>query len=196
MTNSEFKVIDAAVSDDPYDLVRLRIDPEKLETAGARKLLTSVPVRKPGEQDFIRVRPELDYRETLALVELSEDRETFIVDLGTVPELQGECFFATLFTAVSRTGVVFLWPVKVPSTDSRASEWHTSAATAAQHAMRTWVRIRANMSLGAYEISEATGNIPNPVWPEHSFDALIRIAFKDRIIRDLNHPVVKRLRGE
>ena len=61
-TKNEFKLVDDAVSDDPYDLGRLRIDPDKLETAAAKKLLTSVPVRKPNPQDFVRVRPELDYR--------------------------------------------------------------------------------------------------------------------------------------
>ena len=160
-------------------------------------MLTSVPVRKPNSQDFIRVRPELDYRETLALVELRDDRETYIVDLGAVPELQAECYFATVFVAINRAGVVFLWPVKVAATDRKASEWHTSAALAAQHAMRNWVRVKSNMSLGAYEMFEAVGdNIPEPDWPEHTYSALVRIGFKDKVIRDLGHPVVKRLRGE
>jgi hypothetical protein len=38
--------------------------------------------------------------------------------------------------------------------------------------------------------------LPDPVWPELTFNAIYRIAFKDRIIRTLDHPVVKRLRGE
>ena len=108
----DLKLIDAAASDDPFDLARLRINPEMLETTSVKKLLTTVPVRKPIAQDFVRVRPEPQYRETLAFIELKDDRETYIVDLGAVPELQGECFFATLFTAISRTGVLFMWPVK------------------------------------------------------------------------------------
>ena len=43
--------------------------------------------------------------------------------------------------------------------------------------------------------SRPKGNIPDPIWPELSFDAIYRIAFKDRVIRSLDHPVVKRLRG-
>jgi len=86
----DLKLIEAAASDDPYDLGRLRIDPEKLETASTKRLLTTVPVKKPNAQDFIRVRPELDYRETLALVELQDDRETYIVDLGAVRVLLRE----------------------------------------------------------------------------------------------------------
>ena len=191
----DLKLIEAAASDDPFDLSRLRINPEMLETTGVKKLLTTVPVRKPLAQDFVRVRPEPQYRETLAFIEFKDDRETYIVDLGAVPELQGECFFATLFTAISRTGVLFMWPVKVAGADGRTNEWHTSAAMAAQYAMKSWVRVKSNMGLGAYEIFEAAGSIPDPIWPELSFDEIFRIAFKDRVIRDLDHPVVKRLRG-
>jgi hypothetical protein len=191
----DLKLIEAAVSDDPFDLSRLRISPEMLETTSVKKLLTTVPVRKPLAQDFVRVRPELHYRETLAFIELKDDRETYVVDLVAVPELQGECFFATLFVAISRTGVLFMWPVRTPAADGRTNEWHASAAMAAQYAMRNWTRVKANMGLGAYEIFEAEGSIPDPIWPELSFDAILRIAFKDRVVRSLDHPVVKRLRG-
>ena len=62
-------------------------------------------------------------------------------------------------------------------------------------AMDTWVRVKANMSLGAYEIS-AAGEMADPVWPDLSFQELLRIAFRDRMITALDHPVIKRLRGQ
>jgi hypothetical protein len=190
----DLKLIEATASDDPYDLSRLRINPETLETTGVKKLLTTVPVRKPLPKHFVRVRPEPHYRETFAFIEF--EREIYIVDLGAVPELQRECFFATLFVAISRNGVLFVWPVKVPPPDGKILEWHTSAAMAAQAAMKRWVRVESNMDLGAYEIYEAAGSIPDPTWPDLSFKEIHRIAFKDKIIRDRDHPVVKRLRGE
>ena len=190
----DLKLIEAAASDDPYDLEQLRIDPSAMEGASVRKLLLTVPVRKPNKQEFIRVHPGQQYRETQAFIELKEDREVFAVDLRAVPGLREECFFATLFTAINRAGVVFLWPVKVPADGEKVLEWHSSAAMAAQHAMKAWTRVRANMSLGAYEVTEATGaNIPEPEWPEIPFKDIYRIAFRDKIIRSLDHPVVKRL---
>jgi hypothetical protein len=191
----DLKLIDAAASDDPYDLSRLRINPEMLETTTVKKLLVTVPMRKPIDQDFVRVHPNPQYRETLAFVELKADREIYIVERAAVPELQGEIFYATLFTAISRTGVLFLWPVKIQAADSKANEWHISAATAAQYAMKSWVRVKANMQLRAYEVFQAEGSIPDPEWPDLSFDQITRIAFKDRVICSLDHPVVKRLRG-
>src|SRR4249919_2074607 len=88
------KLIDAAASADPYDLSRLRVDPAMLETTSVKRLLTTVPMRKPADQDFVRVHPSPQFRETLAFLELKDDRETYIADLGAVPELRSECFFA------------------------------------------------------------------------------------------------------
>ena len=73
----------------------------------------------------------------------------------------------------------------------------TSDAAAVELAQRKWVRVCGNMSLGAYETFKATGNFPEPVWPpELDFQAMIRIAFKDKIITDFEHPVLKHLRGD
>jgi hypothetical protein len=192
----KLEVVEAAASNDPFDLAKLRVSQDFLETTNVKKLLTTVPVRKPGAQDFVRVRPEPNYRMPAALLELKEDRETYVVNLGAVPELQNECFIANLFTAITRTGVLFVWPVRVPATDGKNNNWHTSAASAAAEAMKGWVRVRANMSLGAYEIFLADNAIPEPVWPaDLAFPEIVRIAFKDRLINTSDHPVIKRLRG-
>jgi hypothetical protein len=61
--------------------------------------------------------------------------------------------------------------------------------------VRRWVRVKANMSLGAYEIFEAEASIPDPEWPDVPFQELLRIGFRDRLIDRLDHPVIKRLRG-
>jgi hypothetical protein len=181
--------------DDPYDLAKLRVSQDFLETTNVKKLITTVPVRKPGNQDFVRVHPLPAYRALMAFLELKDDRETYVVDLGAVPDLQHECFVANLFTAITRTGVLFVWPVRVPATDGRTNDWHTSAAAAAEQAMTKWVRIRANMSLRAYEIFLAGDPIPDPEWPDLPFSEIYRTAFKDRLINTSNHPVIRRLRG-
>ena len=46
--------------------------------------------------------------------------------------------------------------------------------------MTRWIRVKANMSLRAYEIFQAESAIPDPVWPDLSFEEIYRIAFKDR----------------
>lgn len=180
---------------DPYDLSNLRLDQSFVESAGVKRLLTSVPVRKPNPQDFIRTHPSPEYRAALAIIELRDDRETYLVVPSVARDLPGEFVMANVYTAINRQGVVQLWPVRLPAVDGRVLEWHRSAAEAAELAMQKWVRVKANVSLGAYEIFEATSTIPDLEWPEQSFQDLLRIAFRDRLIDSLGHPVIKRLRG-
>ncbi len=54
----------------------------------------------------------------------------------------------------------------------------------------------ANMGAGTYDVLEARGQFPDPVWPEVTLEKLLELAFKDRFIDNLDHPVLKRLRGE
>ena len=61
--------------------------------------------------------------------------------------------------------------------------------------MKKWVRVTSNMSLGAYEIFEASGDLPEPVWPDFSFQEILRIAFRDRILDRADHPFVQPLQG-
>jgi len=174
----------------------LRIDQSVLNTGAAKKLLTTVPVRKPNKQDFVRVNQDPAYRLTVGLIELKENRETFLVVPAVSQELsESEFFLATLYLTINRQKVLSVWPVKLPAADGRCNEWHASAAAAAERAMGNWIRLAANMSLGAYEISEAIANYGEPEWPEHSFMEILKIAFKNRVIETSEHPVVQQLRG-
>jgi hypothetical protein len=181
---------------DPFDLANLRLPQDFAAASGVKKLLRTVPVRKPNKQDFIRVRAEPSFRENFAMIELREDRELYLIaGAGLVTEIAAEAVNVTLYTAINRQGVVFLWPVRLPNADGREMVWHTSAREAAAEAINTWIRVQPNMSLGAYELIAAEGITAQPSWPDVSFQELIRIAFRDRLITDLDHPVVKRLRG-
>jgi hypothetical protein len=101
----------------------------------------------------------------------------------------------TLYTAINRQGVVFLWPVKLPGPDGKHNEWHRSAAEAAGRAMDRWVRVTANMAAGGYDIHVATGELTEPEWPKVSFQDILKIGFRDRIVDRADHPLVQRLRG-
>lgn len=182
-------------SPDPFDLTNLRLDQSFTESAGVKKLLVTVPVRRPHPQDFVRVHADPEYRATLALIELKDDREIYLLPPDIARQVPGEYVMAMVFTAINRQGVAFLWPVKLPAPDGRVVEWHRSAQEGAELAMQKWVRLKANMALGAYEIFESQGVIPDPEWPEQPFQELLRIAFKERLVTSLDHAVIKRLRG-
>ena len=98
----------------------------------------------------------------------------------------------------NKRGNIFLWPAKLPTIDGNrgAQAWYRSALEAADKAKHHWVKIIGNRDLGAYEIILARGNLGNPQWPDHSFEDLIKLAFHDNLIKDIDHPVIKDLNGE
>jgi hypothetical protein len=198
MTKPNIQPIDAAIAniEDPFaNLDNLRLTQDFAATCGVKKLLTTIPIRRPNAQDFTRVCADPAFRDAFPAIEIKDERELYIVNRNMHAELSTECVSVTLFTAVTRQGVVFLWPVKLPGPDGKTNEWWRSAREAAELAMRQWVRIKANMSLGAYEMFSPESVMQDPTWPELPFNELLRIAFKDRIISSADHPVVKRLRG-
>jgi hypothetical protein len=112
------------------------------------------------------------------------------------PELAGEFVTKTLFLAINRQGTPFFWPVRLPAPDGRDLDWWRSSREAAELAMKSWVRVRANMNLGAYDLFVAESAIPDPEWPTLGFWELIKIAFRDHLIDRVDHPVIARLRGQ
>jgi len=194
--NADDKPADVVL--DPFDPERLRLSQDFAATVGVKKALITVPVRKPANEWWIRVHPDESYRVETAVVELKEDREVYLIDPTLWPELSTEATFGprALFTAVNRQGVLFLWPIRLPGPDGKTNEWNRSSLEATTLATKTWVRVMSNMSLGAYEVFEATADIPEPIWPEQSFGELLKIAFKDKFIRKPDHPVLQKLRGE
>jgi hypothetical protein len=190
--------VQAAEQFDPFDPAALRLSQDFVADLGVKKALLTVPVHKPDKAWFVRVHPAEDYRLQTAVIELKEERETYLVSQNLWHELATEATFSprVLFTTVNRQGVVFLWPVRLPGPDGKLDDWNRSALEAAGLAQKSWVRVSANMALGAYEVHVASTNLAEPVWPEQPMKELLRVGFKGRLIDSLDHPVLKKLRGE
>jgi len=182
--------------DELFDLTRLRLSQNFSEVAGVKKALTTVPVRKPSPQDFIRVRKGKDKKLETAILELKEDSESYIVEPSLWPALYGELIPKVLYTTMNRQGVLFLWPIRLPDENGRLDPWNQSALEAAEFAQEKWIRIKSNRSLGAYEVYEATGELSEPEWPTLKFEQILKVAFKGKFIESMDHPVISRLRGE
>jgi hypothetical protein len=130
------------------------------------------------------------------VLELKEERETYLVDPSLWSVLSGELIPKVLFVAINRQGVIIIWPIRLPGEDGRLDLWNKSALEAVKIAKKQWVSVRSNMSLGAYEVWEASADIPDPEWPEYPLEEIIKIAFHDNFILSEDHPVIKRLRGK
>jgi hypothetical protein len=183
---------------DPYNLESLRLSQDFASAVGVKKLIKTVPVRKPSKEWFVRTHPDPAYRLQTAVLELKEDREVYLVSPPLWPELASEPTFSPrlLIAAMNRQGTLFLWPIRLPGADGKVDDWSRSALDAAGEAESRWTRMTANMSLQAYDIIVAPGQVAEPVWPDLTFQQIIRIAFRDKMIDTWDHPVLRRLRGE
>jgi hypothetical protein len=186
--------VDATLN--PFDPAALRLDQSYPDTVGVKKHLKTVPVRKPDRNWFVRVHPHESYRLTpAAIIEEENDREIYLLTPQIAQQFPDEFMAVTLYTAINRQGVLFLWQVRLPGLDGKHSDWFRSAMEAAEMAMGVWTRVRANMSLGAYEPFEATGQLSEPEWPDVPFPEILKVAFRDRIVDRTDHPVLQRRLG-
>src|SRR5262245_6641815 len=188
----------ADAAPDPFDPASLRLSQDFSASIGVKKAVLTVPVRKPDRTWFVRVHPDPEYRDQFAVIVLKQDRELYLLATSDWPELSTEPTFKPklLATAINRQGVIFLWEVNLPRPDGRADELSRTSLESLNLASKQWVRVVANMSLGGYEVFTAAGELSEPIWPDLSFRELLKIAFKDRFIKDASHPVLRRLRGE
>jgi hypothetical protein len=189
-----------AVAPDPFNVASLRLPPTFQETAGVRKIISTVPVRNPRSQEWFRVYPDEEYRGNFGLIILKEEKEHYLLTPRLVEPLQKEMTPVTIYTVLNRNGVLFLWPAKLSGGGHRnADSWNASAHEAAAAAMKRSVRMQSNMGLGAYEYSFSDNPTPenDPAWPELPFGELLRIAFVKTgcFVDNFDHPVIKMLRG-
>jgi len=194
--NDENSKLNQSIGADPFDVDNLRLSQDFASSIGLKKILTTVPVKKPNSQTWVRVHPDEAYRLPTAVLEVKEDKEIYLVARELWEALGEEIIPIMLYTAITRQGNLFIWPIRMPREDGRPNAWNQSAHEAAQIAMEKWVRVKSNQSLGAYDIFESSGTLSEPTWPEVSFDALLKIAFKDRRIESHDHPILRGLRGE
>jgi hypothetical protein len=183
----------------PFNAKALRLPPAFEVNAGVRKVISTIPVRRPHAQEWIRVHPDPAYRDKFGVIILKDDNEFYLLDPALVPSYENEMSRVIIFTTMSMNKVTFLWPAKLPGSGHRnADKWNNSAIEAAEAAMKRKVRVQSNKALGAYEYAYSDNPTPenDPVWPDISFDEMLRIGFaKDgRYINSHDHEVLKLLR--
>ncbi len=178
---------------EPDVLAQLRISQDFASKLGAKRLVTTIPIRNPKRNEFVRVHPTM---EPMLVYTLVDEQETFVGTADIAGSFPGDMVPKLLVPTITRQRTLFLWALRVPGEDGRINNWHASARDAAARAVHAWVRVQANMALGAYEVYEAVGEIPDPEWPELAMDEIVRIAVRGRVIDSLDHPVLRKLRGE
>jgi hypothetical protein len=170
--------------------------PQDLQSAlCAERVFTTVETHRPNKQQFVRVRPEEKWQFPAAVIEFKLTNETYLVEGHLVGDLRQEVVIKLLRVAIGRDGNPFIWPIRLPEPDGKLDSWNASALQAAKIAETSWVRLIPSKAIGAYEVMRATVDFGEPEWPSLSFQQIIDIAFRGKVISTLEDPVVLKLRG-
>lgn len=193
---SNTKPISDGTPNSETSLNSLRLAANYGATLGVKKLLTTVPVGKPSKPTFFRTHPSSDMTFPAMLLEQKTKNENYLVTPDVAQHISELVRPVKLHAAIDRQNNVSLIPVPMPGEDGTRNPWHESLAQTVAHATNNWVRIKANMSLGSYDVHEAIGVLPEPDWPDHNIDALVKVAFRGKIIDSLDHPVIQAALGK
>jgi hypothetical protein len=154
---------------------------------------TYIGINRPRRDEWISVRPGEEWIRAIWVIEEQQDldREIYIVtpELAKA-ELEADARYAILHLAISSTGRLFWWCIKMGK-GSRRNHWAESALKAVDKAKEGWVRVMAARE--GYEVWTAKASMPEPHWPEMSPEELTVLAFGERIIATVDHPVARRL---
>jgi hypothetical protein len=173
------------------------------EIAPSEKVLTSLPVRKPRRDEFIRCHPE--FRVVVNVYQDKQNNVSYLVGpdaLGELEAVAGGVRRCQVTLTANYSGAMFAWEVPVPS-DSRANRWTSTSFQGCEEASKSWIRVSADMGAGEYVLHRRVVNDAKvPTWPaeiQHVSD-LLRLSYGTGgggdVIESADHEVLKRLRGE
>jgi hypothetical protein len=98
----------------------------------------------------------------------------------------------TLVPIITAQGVLLVWAVPRDTTNS----WNASMRRALGEGSKNWIKLQSDRTLNQYVVTIAPGLAIAPRWPEIG-NGILRAAFPgDRMVRDCEHHLVKRLLGE
>jgi hypothetical protein len=165
---------------------------------GTKEILTRVPVRRPRRDEFVRCHPDPVMSLAVTIyADRNEQDEVYFVAPAMRGALAEDLKPVRLQLAITRKGVLFIWPLTIPSEDNPLGRsWHESALKAAEIAKEFWIRVTSDKALGGYRVRKAEGKLSEPEWPtDKTFNDLLAIAFAEKIIMSQDHPIVRGLRG-
>jgi hypothetical protein len=187
--------VNQTTSNDPLDLSKMRVNPAKMATVVGVKA-AHIRVGRPDDQDFFRVHGSALYTLDTYLLRMKADREFFYVAdyLWEDPRVMKELKLYRLYFYVHLSRALGLWPVQLPDEAGNQNSWHESAMFVAEQAKDRWLRLMSGA--GGYLTIVGDEIDDEPVWPVMSFQEVIRVAFRTKIVADLDHPKLKQLRGQ
>jgi len=175
---------------------RVRLDQDYLDDSDVQQILSTVVIRKPNKDEFFRVHSDPNRNFFAGTLKLNTEREIYVCDPDVIPSIKEDVIAKSFVQCINTASVTFLWPLKLPSNDGRAlDQWSRSALNAASLAKDKWIKMRSDFSAGGYFAFQAKGDLPDPEWPEETFEEILEIAFRDCYIDNVDHHIIRKLKG-
>ena len=158
------------------------------------KRLGSIDVRKPKKSEWFRAHPTKVVAE-ISVLRRESTGDFYAIAPELVSELSEEIRDAYLAACISDEGALFLWPILKPKSDGSGIQLYENDLADLSLSRAQWVRRQWIHGSKSYKVDTAdTEKVPE--WPESNIVDWIERGFKGRFIDDLEHPQVRRLRGE
>jgi hypothetical protein len=159
-----------------------------------RRTQATYPIQKPMKSKYVRVHPDLTYRQpSIRTFTDSDTSELYYVDPDLeLPEaVESQTRITDLYAAQTHDGTNFIWFVHHSDTS-----WYRAAVTSIRTCSRAWRRVIARKSANTYDLYEPEQSIPEPDWSAlPPFLEMVESGFEDRMIQTVDHPVFRKLRG-
>ena len=104
---------------DPFNAKALRLPPAFEHNAGVRKVISTIPVRKPHSQEWIRVHPGEEFSENFGVIILKDDNEVYLLHPNMVGAYENEMTRVRIFVCMSMNKNLFLWPASCRAAGTR-----------------------------------------------------------------------------
>lgn len=196
---SEFKLAQNSVevtssSNFISTLNTLRLSQDFESLAEVKEVVTEVTIGKPNRQTFFRVHPE--WKGVYPILELKTAMRSdyYIVAPQAAAEAEDEVHPRFLVPVITRDGRLYIWPLRISSGEQQLDQAAASSLAAMLVAKNQWIKLVWKGHSFATFIAKK--DLPAPEWPQITFDEMLEIAFKDRIIDSPDHAVIKSLIGD
>jgi hypothetical protein len=174
------------------DVASLRLSPDFALGARQKRVTTVVQLRKPKPTEFVRVREGTEW--CLDTFTVEERKQCYLIAPSLWDELAKHRKHTYIFTAMSRQAELYLWPINCPIGDGKHA-WFDSHLAAITSAQKQWTQMAWDWGKSIFDVTIAEGHLPDPQWPDLTFEQIVNLCFGDRVIDSLDHPVVRRQRG-
>lgn len=162
-----------------------------LSTSG---LPVNIEPRKPKKSWFVRIHPNPNYR---AVVPLYTDDDAkrregnsflFAPGLEIPPDMEDLVRDTLVAAAITSSGIPFLYTLNVSD-----STWYESGVEIFRVITDEWMRVAS--ADNCYVMKPPIAKLDEPCFPVAPFRDWLERAFSKRLIKSLDDPLVKKLRG-